>query len=297
MLSMMIIVLIVGGVYGFYSLTVRIREDGQRRTDQAQLASVILSRLSREIESTTTLADNYGVAIEGYADCITVQTLVVPPVDLMIPPSIRDKQRPGEFDVRRITYALERPDPDQASYSAASSSRKSERSNKSSSDGAELVPIGLKRTEIKALMAKALILSGDEQEDQNGEGKDEFVSFELNERPEDEFDPRYQPVLEDLISPETKYFSLQYFDGQEWRRSWTGIRSLVLPQAIRITIGFSPGPMPTDEGSELSRGEVIVPEEVLLDEAKFHADRYSLVVRLPVVDDFEGTRIRRKLLE
>lgn len=321
LVSVLIVSMILGGIYGFYSLTVRLREEGQQQVRQSQLASVILSRMRRELESTTKLGEQFGAAITGMPSRIEFKTLVVPPVDLMIPQGPRDPQRVAESDVRRIKYGLVYVDP--TADPPPLDDAEMDKAEYAGFDITEAVPFGLRRTEIKSISGRGLDVDEEERQQLEDAATDtldaevdlqseqeEDKEFELDEFELDDVnigsdsilddidDPRFEPVVVDVLSNDIRYFSIQYYDGLDWRRVWQGERSNVLPQSIRITIGFSYGPMIDEESIELSEDDFItVPDEVLEDEEKTHNDRYSITVRMPAVDDFEGLRVRRQEVE
>jgi len=111
----------------------------------------------------------------------------------------------------------------------------------------------------------------------------------------------HQPVLierddeqfeVELWSDEIKYLGFRYFDGVEWVLTWQAGPGNSLPQAVEVTVGFTPV-----TGEQLELEEEIIESQRLGEEAELpeypFGDRYAMVVRVPQADVFLGSRLMR----
>jgi len=96
----------------------------------------------------------------------------------------------------------------------------------------------------------------------------------------------------ELWAGEIKYLGFRYFDGVDWVSAWRGGRGNSLPQAVKVTVGFTPV---TEE--ELEADEELAESEMLGEQVEYEAepvaDRYSMVVRVAQADAFLGSRLVR----
>jgi hypothetical protein len=98
-------------------------------------------------------------------------------------------------------------------------------------------------------------------------------------------------IKEELYAPEIKFIEFRYFDGQKWWDTWEVIGGNSLPQAVMITVGYTPV---LPEGY---RDMEVIDEEENLDPEEWrelYTDRYMTIVRLAQADRFFGSRISRE---
>lgn len=97
-------------------------------------------------------------------------------------------------------------------------------------------------------------------------------------------------VRNDLWSPEIGYLEFRYLAGGEWNTQWPAKFGNFLPQAVRITVGFTSIKRDELEDADL---EAYPPDQFPWGDDQPHPDRYSLIVRLPAVDRSLFSRIER----
>ena len=110
----------------------------------------------------------------------------------------------------------------------------------------------------------------------------------LNQFLIDETDPL--DLRTDLWSPELLYLEFRYFDGVEWTTKWDVTAGNSLPQLIQITVGFKPLTMYEYEDQDLDEYPI---QEYPLGDDRYHADRYTTLVRIPAADKFFASRLQR----
>ena len=185
-------------------------------------------------------------------DKVEIYTTTLPGKALFEKRTIRDNSLPGQHDVIQVRYSVawDEENPDEEGNP---------------------ISLGLARHEVRTLNQMVIV------EDDADEGADEE-------------DGETAAVME-LYAPELKYLRFSYFDGAEWRKQWNPPSSgNTLPQAIRVTVGYTPVVVDEDELSlgadeegadEGADDEDFVPPE----------DSYTTVVRLPLADTFFGSRM------
>ncbi len=104
-------------------------------------------------------------------------------------------------------------------------------------------------------------------------------------------------VRNDLWSNEFKYLEFRYFDGVVWTSDWNSAidqtnTGNTLPQLIQVTVGYDPVTADELEDRDLDEFPISDPEYALGD-GQIHADRYSVVVRIPAADRFFRNRMQR----
>jgi hypothetical protein len=99
-------------------------------------------------------------------------------------------------------------------------------------------------------------------------------------------------VRNDLWSPELGYLEFRYFDGVEWDTTWDVTKGNSLPQLIQVTVGFEPCTSDELENRDLDDYPLI---DYPYGDDKEHADRYSIIVRIPAADKFFSSRVNRQL--
>ncbi len=261
-MALSLIVMIVGTVFAYYSFSIRRRDVGQKYLLRAQLGRVVLLQIAKEIRSTSSAASNFGTLLVGLPDSITFTTTVVPSNIIFRPYDITESYRPAQHDLQTISYKIgyDQENPDQA--------------------------LGLIRNALKVLLSPAVEETEDQELTdeairQRIEEQQKFdVDLELWGRPEQED----QPILEqEMLSKEIKYLGFEYYDGQNWQDSWQPAQEDLLPQAIRISVGF-------EQISENQRQEE---RELAPEDRPWHADRFSLLVKLMGVDDYRNMQARK----
>ncbi len=187
----------------FYNNALVQREEGTKRSRDAQLARVILERMAREVRQSVGNVPGYGIGVFGYKDRIEVNTLVMPDRKLSEVRSVRQQRIPPQFDLQQIRY-----------YIAWDEDNLTE-------DG-DPRALGLVRRESKTYLRDAIITS--EEAEESAEEVDEVqMAFK-----------------EELYAPEIRFLELKYFDGANWWDDWELTQGNSLPQLVRITIGFVP---------------------------------------------------------
>jgi hypothetical protein len=245
-LAVGLLVLLLSGVWQFYSTCLHVRHTGRERTQQALLARVILNEVAEEIRQAASVNFESGIkAIRGDRRSIQIYSATLPDREVYEIRSVRDGQLPGEHDIRRRQYFL-LVDEDE--------------------EGPEGEPIvyGLVRWEEKTLNSIAIRASGDDEE-----------ALDVK-----------------LYAPTVKYLEFRYSDGtsDQWLKRWEGPLAEVIPQAVRITIGFVPDPK-AHEDELADESDVFEEDEEELEIP--HPDRYTMEVRLPTASSPLGTMFRR----
>ena len=235
----------------FYDVTLRSREFGTKRINEGNLARVIAMKMAEEIRSANGFLIGAGPGIGGRERQITIQTVVIPDKELFVRRQIQDEPLPAQSDMRQEQYYLAYDEDKTFDYPDGTTGP---------------APLGLVRREIQTL--NQVIVREDQSE-----------SVDL-----------------DLYAPEMKYLRFRYFDGVEWLDRWdigrggeAGLGNS-LPQAVEVTIGYTPIPPPEEEEEELDldNSELLpaLPEP-------YGEDRCTIVVRLQQADTFFGSRLLR----
>jgi hypothetical protein len=113
-----------------------------------------------------------------------------------------------------------------------------------------------------------------------------------NEPDEDEIG--LEDVEEDtrleLYAPEIKYLRFAYLDGTDWVSTWRpgGQRGNSLPQAIRVTVGYTPVILEEDDfAADMGQEEEDLEEDFIPPPNSF-----TMIVRLPIAAEaILGSRI------
>jgi hypothetical protein len=251
LLALSLIVLVCGMMFAFYDASLKSREYGHRRMADDQLARVIAMKIAEEIRSANGFVPSVGPGISGERRVLTLQTVTMPDKELFYQRSIKDEPLPAQCDIRQVQYYLAYDEDDTHTYP----------------DGTEApAPLGLVRREIKTL----------------------FQSTQLETQAES--------VDLDLLAPEMKYLRFRYFDGIDWVDKWdigndgAGKGGNSLPQAVEVTVGYTPLPPEDSDKSNLDEQDLdMVPSEP----EPYSAETVTVVVRLPQADTFFGSRLMR----
>lgn len=204
LLSVGLIVLLVGSMFGFYDIAMTRRERGRQVLERQTRARALLAQIAEEIRSSNGFLMGMGGGLSGLRREIRLQTVALPDKTLFERRTIRDKPLPGQSDVREVRYYLA-VDPDaQESYSDPESEAGTVEAPKT---------LGIVRREVKTPFQVA---------GQTG---------------------RTEEVEVDLLSSELRYLRFRFFDGVEWVDIWQpppGGMGNSLPQAVEITVGYEP---------------------------------------------------------
>ncbi len=253
LLSISLIVLLVGAMFGFYNVSLDTRERGRRLVETSARAQRMVEHIAQEVRSANGFVPRLGPGITGLKHEITLQTVALTDRELFERRSIREKPPPAQSDVREVRYYLAIDPEQQEDYSDPDDPE-------SMTSGPRT--IGLVRREVKTLRQATT----------------------LGDRPEE--------VDLDLLSDELRYLRFRYFDGVDWVDIWQPPPAFrmgnSLPQAVEITVGYAPV-LPEDP-NELDFDEedrrVSLPEP-------HRPDRYTAIVRLNQADVFLGSRLLR----
>lgn len=222
-IAISLLVMLMSMLMVFYDNALVQRDEGTKRSRDAQLARVILERMSREVRQAVGNVPGYGVGVFGYKDRIEVNTLVMPDRKLSEVQSIRQRKIPPQFDLQQIRY-----------YVAWDEENLTE-------DG-DPRALGLVRRESKTYLRDALVVS-EEAEESAEEVEEAQMAFK-----------------EELYAPEIRFLELKYFDGATWWDDWELTQGNSLPQLVRITIGFEPV-IPESEDMDIVEDDFLEDED------------------------------------
>ena len=199
-LAISLLVTFMSLMYWFYGSSLETREEGLKRTQEVQLARVILQRMAEEIRQASGNTAGYGAGLVGYKRGISVNTLVIPDKILAEKRSIFDEQVAAQFDLQEIRY-----------YVAWDEENLDEEGNPR--------PLGLVRRVSKTFNRGLVLETGSEEEAEDEEAL---------------------AIKEELYAPEIKFLEFRYFDGASWWEDWELSQGNSLPMIVRITIGYTP---------------------------------------------------------
>jgi len=302
-LAVGIIVPVLSMLFIFYSHSLETGDKSAAKARRVQLARVILDRIARELRQSTGFSAGYGTGIFGTRHEISINTVVIPDKAMVERQGIREKRRPGQFDLRQVDYyvAWDRVNLDENGDPRALGLVRRERRTFNK----------LEPEEIPEDIPEEIPLA----EDVPGEdtGKDTPGMFGLSDRGrqsdkgtpggvgrevEDPFDDELDEELDEeelegakreLYAPEIKYVEFFYHDGNKWWESWEITSGNSLPQMVMVTIGYEPE-LPDDEEIEIIK-DILEDEE---DIEPLPEDRFMVIIRIPQADSFFGSRIQRE---
>lgn len=262
-LALALIITMMAAAIAFYHNAVRARTQGSQVAQEAIQMRAMLTRLAEEIRHTVNILPGDGKGFQGTEESITIVRTRLPENYAFDEYDKLDTLPPAQMDLMRVTYHLYWDEEERTDEQG--------------------IPIcyGLWRTEQKTFDPRPNVVYA------SAEPGEEVDTEQLNfPQPEGE-----------LYAPEIKYLRFEYYDGVKWRDRWnvtaTGEAEeesapaggpdqggVVLPQAVRITIGKIREPREEDEMdmTQLKDKE----EERKLEE--YHPDRYTIVVYLPQAD-------------
>ncbi len=222
-IAISLLVMLMSMLMMFYDNALVQRDEGTKRSRDAQLARVILERMAKEVRQAIGNVPGYGVGVFGYKDRIEVNTVVMPDRKLSELQSVRQRRIPPQFDLKQIRY-----------YIAWDEDNLTE-------DG-DPRALGLVRRESKTYLRDSIITS-QEAEESAEEVEEVQMAFK-----------------EELYAPEIRFLELKYFDGATWWDDWELTQGNSLPQLVRITIGFVPE-VPDSEDMDIVEDEFLEGED------------------------------------
>lgn len=249
-LSISLLVVLMSMMFWFYGSSLDTVQEGTGISRDAQLARVVLRRISDELRQANGFVTGFGVGIRGMQDKVEIHTTTLPSKVLFEKRTIRDNTLPGQHDVIQVRYSIawDEDNPD---------------------DEGNPVSLGLARHEVRTLN-QLMIVEGDAEDEASVEDGEASVVMEL-------------------YAPELKYLRFSFFDGAEWRKQWNPPpEGNTLPQAIRVTVGYTPAVVDEDE---FSLGEEDGEDEGVDGDFIPPKNSYTTVVRLPLADTFFGSRM------
>jgi len=248
-LALGLITLVSMMMFAFFDLTLKIRENTSRVMADSHLLRVVANRIADEVRACNGFVSSVGPGISGEERMLAIQAVGLPGKHLFLRQSITDPPLPAECDIRQIEYYLAYDEEETFGYPDGTESWK---------------PLGLVRRETKTLY--------------------QTTTLEIEE----------ESVDLDLFAPEVKYLRLRYFDGVDWIDTWDvgtgGGASLgnSLPQAVEITVGYTPLPPEEEEDIDLEDDDLSpAPPE------PYSPETYTVAVRLHQADSFLGSRLMR----
>jgi len=266
-------IVVLSGIFGFYELVLKAREEGTTTTRDIKMARSILAGLAGEIRHTTSIVPGDGIGFRGDRNKITIVKLGLPDryaynkYDPMV-----DKLPPAQLDLQRITYEL-----------------LWDEEKKDKNDNIRICH-GLWRTEQKTFDPNPSFVV-----------KEAEVAGLSNEDNAQISAPQAEG---ELYAPEVQYLEFAYFDGAQWRDRWqfsedtsggsgTGAggaggqggvgpmgSGYALPQAVRITIG-KVREDPDNDMFDLNNWKDF---EEHPDQKPYYPDRFTIVVPLLEAD-------------
>ena len=257
LLAIVIIIMIMGTVYAFYSHSVKMTQMARATMQDSQLARVLLFKIAAELRAVTTSGSRFTTVMSGEADRIEFVTTVVPSRLVFFPQDIADNGRVIEHDLRLVQYSLGRDEEDEEKI------------------------LGLRRDELRCLLTpivdekSASELTPEEIEDAKKEQKKFKFSLDTDSNEAVSEQPL---IIQTLLSDRLKYLRFDYYDGTQWLNRWDPTEPDAIPRAVKVTIGFS------QVTQEEFRREQLIP----MDERPWVDDRYELIVSLILSDDLKA---------
>jgi prepilin-type N-terminal cleavage/methylation domain-containing protein len=250
-LALSLLVMLLAIVFLFHQTALERSAEGAAMSRDAQLGRVILQQICDELRQASGYVEGYGVGLSGRVDEIEIYTLAVPDKDLFEKRSITDDPLPGQHDVRFVRYWLAWDE-------------------EIETEEGDPVCLGLVRREQRTLN-QAMVVERETEEDELGlEDVEEDTRLEL-------------------YAPEIKYLRFAFFDGTDWVKEWQpgGQKGNSLPQAVRVTVGYTPVVLDEDEFAMEEETEEDLEEDYIPP-----PDSFTMIVRLPMATEaIFGSRI------
>lgn len=276
-LSLGLIILMMGGVWSFYTSVLRARKEGIEIPKEVNMTRTILNKIAGELRQAVDVVPGDGKGFRGEKRSITIVCARMPDLGQAyeeFDEFEKEDRPPAQMDLKRVSYQLLWD---------------------TESELALEQPIchGLYRTEQRTFdpnPSVQLERSAAEMEGLTGEG---------DYRGEEEEFTGPQPEGE-IYAREIKFLRFRYYDGVTWHDTWqvqdesggvdtskaalAGKEAYALPQAVEITIGREPLPMEIIE-LELEEDSAFDTEDSIEEEeGGYYPDRRSIVVYLPLSD-------------
>lgn len=268
-LALMLTIVLLSGVFAFYIMTLRSRDEGTAATREAKMGRAILAGIANEIRHATSVVPGDGIGFQGDRHKITIikrgltENYAFDEFDL-----VKDKPPPAQLDLRRVTYELLWDE------------------DKKDDEGVRLC-YGLWRTEQKTFDPNPKFVVKQAGNASLEDMEDTDSPAVLGPQPEGE-----------LYAPEIKFLEFAYFDGAQWRDRWqfqeegeSGVGSSrtqrgigpmdsgsALPQAVRVTIGRIRVDL-DNEMFDLAKWDDL---ESHPEQKEYHPDRFTIIV--PVLE-------------
>jgi len=246
-LAITLLVMLLAMMFLFHSTSLDTARQGVHRTRDALLGRVILQQICDEIRQANGYLAGYQAGIIGTRDEIQIYGVTVPDKDLFEKRSITEDQLPGQDDVRMIRYTLAW-------------------SEDQETDEGDPICYGLVRRDQRTLN-QLMIVEDEVETEEDQTGAEEIAT----------------DVRLELYAPEIKYLRFAYLDGADWVSTWQplGQKGNSLPQAIRVTVGYTPVVLKEDEAGV----DVKDQEEELEEDYVPPSDSFTMIVRLPMATE------------
>ncbi|NLX05443.1 MAG: hypothetical protein GXY33_09890 [Phycisphaerae bacterium] len=246
MLAVSVIILIIGAVYSFYTYSLRLVEAGNRHLQESLVARTVLQQVASEIRSIPGLGTHFGPVLRGEHDRILFISTVNPSRLVFFPRDFMESTVAVEHDLRRVEYRLAESDEEEV--------------------------LGLRRSELRVLLAPTVEETGDEELAAGEASESVDAAAEVSV---DEVMDNVEVAEEQIVAEDIRYLEFQFYNGLGWSSQW---EADVLPRAIRIVVGFSEVP------EEALRDELMLAWE----DRPYREDQYDLVVSLRLSEELKA---------
>lgn len=244
-LAVGLVVLLTGGVYAFYQLTLVARDDVRREGQVVFAQRRAMDLMAAELESAM-VYPFFMMGLRGQSEQVDFIRTAVPSRAVFFSEELlsfsdswdSDSGRAArawepEHDVQMVTYRLNRYEDE---------------------DGAEQIG-GVECTRLRAIAAQV----SEERVEESGRRRRTSRTGTSRSQPEDADTPGVATVRVKLLTEHVKFLNLRYWDGAAWVESWDQGE---LPPAVMIEMGAEP-----------------LPEDLLAEEYPF--DKITRVVAIP----------------
>ncbi|HRX83578.1 MAG TPA: hypothetical protein P5572_01010, partial [Phycisphaerae bacterium] len=179
-------IVLMATMFQFYDTALQRRDEGQELSRNAQLARVVLDRMTDEIRQATVNVPSYGTGLTGiddpeYGPSISINTVVMPDKALSEERTIDQVKLAGQFDLRNIQYSIA------WDYENLDTN-------------GDPVALGLARAETRTFLRDVVFTD----ENEAAQAAEDAAAGSKRE----------------LYAPEIKYLEFAYFDGAKWWKEW-----------------------------------------------------------------------------
>ncbi len=211
-------VLLMGGVYAFYRLTLGVRADVRQQGEEVFAQRRALELLAGELQSAV-VYPFLMMGLSGDGEQVTFMRTAVPSRAVFYADKLLDARSAGpayepEHDIQMIGYRLNRYEDE---------------------DGVEQIG-GLERTALRTIQAQVVSEQADRAEPAQPTGR------RASSPPADETGEPSEPgsaIHVTLLTQHVKFLRLSYWDGAAWVDQWD---QRDLPSAVMIEMGAQPLP-------------------------------------------------------